>query len=446
MTYPIGLWIDNADLRPWLRDNNYLALFTFLEQYKPRSILIQDGLALAVRIKEQFPDMVVIHRDYSHHEGDEWQKRTESQFVGRWVQQGHPEIVRYLTNEPGFGRDTAAAFARHEARTIQLAHEEGIRHFGQPFRVVAFNESVGGFEKDWLPLMNELWHAVIKYNAFIGYHGYMNVSLPAAFMPIEWLSDPVTEDMSLRSRLQPDWARPDLTPSKDKGYWYLLREIWVIAHFMELGYTQEQLTDIHIETEFGYDNIKGGNDYVNAVIDTLRLEYGEQRFNFDMRGITSYQQLHVAYFPDMSYFERIAKEFAWWIDIVDNAFWKHSSLLYSINQDWHLPEAHDISVGEMRPLFPEMIKLSQAYHNQTTPEPAPTPQPEPIQEPVRGVDYEMIPQIISTRGDGTTLRNSRSLISEETIELFPPETIETLVSETCMVRRGLSLAQGLTEW
>jgi len=175
--FPIGWNIDAQDLRPWLKDNDYAGLRKHLIALNPAAILIMDSLPIAVMVKGWLPDCIVIHRNYSRHEGGEWQARPPHEMVNQWKREGHPEIVRYLTNEPSFDAATAKTFAGREAETMRFAREAG-------FTVVALNFSVGRPEPEWIDdgKFDVAYRAMQEYEHFFGGHSYYTLCLPASLM------------------------------------------------------------------------------------------------------------------------------------------------------------------------------------------------------------------------------------------------------------------------
>ena len=363
--FPISYNIDAEDLRPWLKDNDYAGLKAHLQAVNPTVVLVMNGLWLAVRIKNEWlPDCIVIHRDYSGHEGSEWQARPPHEWVNRWEMQGHKNIVRYLTNEPGFHVGNASSFASREAETMKLARAAG-------FTVVALNTSVGtperqsSLSKQALPLHNsftaqvvqdgrldELLKAAVEGNHFLGSHEYMTVCLPASLIGDGLLGD--------KSAMQPaNWPTEPITAGYH-DYWYLFRHVWLVARSREIGIADPKI----ILTEFGYDNIENrGND---DIIAALRLSYGLQIYNYDMRGVNTYPRIWNDYYPGVEHNQVIRQQFEWWLAVKPD--WIIGACLFGINSDWDVPHGHDWSADVRRGFFPVLEEMSAAMAEPTQPE------------------------------------------------------------------------------
>jgi len=378
-SYPLSWNIDAGDLRHFLRDNNGEKLLAHLDKVQPTCILIMDGLGLARQIKDKFPKMVVIHRDFSGHQGAEWNNRTPEEFVEKWKREGHHDIVRYLTNEPQINPNNILEYAFHEAKIMELARAAG-------FTVVALNTGIGRYEK--LSVQNgdfdALLIAAMAGYHYLGCHEYYTVSLPASLMHTDYLLQ--------ANQLQPEKWRTEPIHAGYYDYWYLFRHIWFVKRLFDLGYSEAAIQNKFILTEFGYDDIS--NEDNKNIIATLKQKFGIELYNNDMKGVSTYRKLHDAYFPDMIFHERIVKEFEWWIDIKPN--WILGACIFAFNADWDIPAGHDYSSNAMRDILP-MLEDSAENYRQGTPPPLPDPTPIPIFEMKRA-------HIHSTWAGGSNIR------------------------------------------
>ena len=352
--FPLGFNIDGQDLRPFLRDNDYAGLKRHLIKTKPAALLIMDDLALAVRIKNDWlPDCHVIHRNYSTYEGSEWQTRPPQVMVNQWKQEGHKEIIRYLTNEPSFDAASAKTFAGREAETMKLAREAG-------FTVVALNTSVGSYERQWVQdgKFDAILKAAVDYGHYLGCHEYMSVCLPAALIGDDKLGDKLA--------MQPEnWQREKITAGYH-DFWYLFRHVWLVERSMQVRADLPKF----ILTEFGYDDIR--NDGNAAVFDELKAKYGLPQYTNDMRGVNTYERVWDDYYPGLDHNDVIRQQLEWWLEVKPD--WIIGACLFGINADWEDPEGHDWSADVRRGFFPVLEEMSAAMADtptevETTPEP-----------------------------------------------------------------------------
>lgn len=307
-------------------DTDYF--FEHLEKLCPRYMLFIDNLSLAIETYERLHDTCgtdVIHRDYSRFEGDEYVRRTPQQFVNTWVAQGHPEIIRYTTNEPSCGEATSCTrLVEAEVETARLAREAG-------FTISMLNMGVG--RQSLSDVINGVFNpavqAALDYDMILGFHEYTFGSLSFGFgtEARESLFDPVTMqpenwDYVPFSFVPNTWEAQTIDPqtfgeeelqryineteyftfysayaANDCGtlpsYWHLGRSFWI-----ELWYSctvaDELPTVVH--TEWGWDYMADVNDVLNP----LAEQYGMDRFSGDMRGWRSLEDLWSFWWPQWS--------------------------------------------------------------------------------------------------------------------------------------------------
>ncbi len=376
MGFPLSWNIDAEDLRPWLKDNDYAGLKAHLQAVNPTVVLVMNGLWLAVRIKNEWlPDCIVIHRDYSIHEGGEWLVRYPRAMVEQWKREGHKEIVRYLTNEPGVDIAHALAFAAREAETMKLAREAG-------FTVVALNTSVGTPEPELIEIgrFDVLLIAAVEYEHYLGCHEYYTLCLPASLMGDEALLD--------KNALQPaNWPREKITVDTP-GIHYLFRSVRFVTRCKQLGIGIPKF----IHTEFGYDDIRNAGN--GDVITDLRERYGMPRYNNDMRGVNTHEKIWNDYYPGVEYNQVIRQQLQWWLGVKPD--WIIGACLFGINSDWDVPHGHDWSADVRRGFFPVLEEMSKAMTELPTPE----------------ITYDYKPHILDVKVDSLLIRSDMSRASD----------------------------------
>ena len=137
--------INGVDVPDW----DYL--WAHLEAIQPTSLLIMDNIFRACEAAQRLPNTIVIHRDYSALEGDEWLLRPNPQdWLVRWRGEGCYEVIRYATNEPSL--HNLEGFIASEIALMDAADSEGIRLCVGNFGVGTLPHWAveGGLFDDWL--------------------------------------------------------------------------------------------------------------------------------------------------------------------------------------------------------------------------------------------------------------------------------------------------------
>lgn len=287
--------------------------------------LVMNNLALAVRIKELCPDTIVVSRNYSPLEGDEWALRSAQNMVEQWRREGHPEIVRHSTNEPSFGRGLRLQqFVQADLLLMRLAREAG-------FTLAMGNFSVGIYEASDIDagLFDAYIRGLHQYGHYLGLHEYSLGVL--AFGTGQWsaqcLLDRVcvqperwpTEQLLVR-RIWSDgmWQYPP--------FWYLGRGIWWLIRADLISAPRPRI----ILTEFGWDNLPN----IKPIIEPLRWKYGLPQYFNDMRGINTYPNLWRYYWPNWSFSQAACEQLLWAEMIYPPEFIGVDLFTWSLSSDW----------------------------------------------------------------------------------------------------------------
>lgn len=224
--------------------NEFLAHFTAA---RPSAVLIMNNFALAVTLHVLAEgETIVIHRDWSSDEGFEWVNRPEWHMLQEWEQQGHPEILRYSTNEPSWRNRNGQRLEDFIAHQVRLGDEAAARGF----RVVFGNWSVGKFQQAdvdagiYDPYLEMLgrhrnWH-------FGGTHEYQTGHIFAEHLRADPYGFP--KNLMHREVLKKDnWMKRD--EIKQQPRWYMGRYDWLFERAKHIGAPLHEC----IITEWGWD-------------------------------------------------------------------------------------------------------------------------------------------------------------------------------------------------
>lgn len=261
--------------------------------------LVMNSLGLASQIKQACPDTIVVSRNYSSLEGDQWALESPQVMVARWVSEGHKEIVRHSTNEPSFGRGRRLEeFVAKEIELMRLAREAG-------FTVAMGNFSVGIFEPEDINngFFDHYIRALELYGHYLGLHEYAVAALPFGVGQWQtlWLQD--------RNRVQPAlWPSVHALPTRLWSgqlppYWYLRRGDWFLLRADYLGVARPRI----LLTEFGWDNLPN----IKPDIEILRQQFGLPQYFNDMRGVNTYPRLWAWYWPQWTFAEAACQQLIW---------------------------------------------------------------------------------------------------------------------------------------
>lgn len=259
--------------------------------------LVMNNLNLALRIKQACPDTIVISRNYSPLEGDEW-LQPASTFVNRWRLEGNPQIIRHSTNEPSFGRGRRLEeFVAKECELMQLARAAG-------FTLAMGNFSVGIFEPEDVNagLFDNYLRCLETYGHYLALHEYSVAALP--FGVGYWSTAYLLDRMFVQPASWPSASSLSTCPDGQFGsYWYLLRGTWFLCRADRIGVERPQI----LLTEFGWDNLPN----IKPQIEPLRQQYGLPQYFFDMRGVNTYPKLWAYYWPQWSFAQAACEQLKW---------------------------------------------------------------------------------------------------------------------------------------
>lgn len=287
--------------------------------------LVMNNLALAVRIKQLCPDTLVVSRNYSALEGDEWALRTPQSMIEQWRREGHPEIIRHSTNEPSFGRGLRLQqFVQAEVLLMRLAREAG-------FTLAMGNFSVGIYEAADIDagLFDPYIRGLNQYGHYLGLHEYSLgvLAFGTGQWPPQCLLDRLcvqperwpTEQLLVR-RVWSDgiWQQPP--------HWYLGRGIWWLNRADLIAVPRPRI----ILTEFGWDNLPN----IKPIIEPLRWQYGLPQYFNDMRGINTYPRLWAWYWPNQTFAESACRQLIWADKIYPSDYLGFALFTWSGASDW----------------------------------------------------------------------------------------------------------------
>lgn len=283
--------------------------------------LVMNNLALAVRIKQLCPDMLVVSRNYSSLEGDEWFYRSPQNIIAQWQREGHPEIIRHSTNEPSFGGARIAQFVAADIEVMRLARSAG-------FTLAMGNFSVGIIQPyDINNGVFDLYiRALVTYGHYLGLHEYAVVALPYGVG--QWQTSLLQD----RANVQPaSWPTLLALPMRLWNgalppYWYLRRGDWWLLRADFLGVARPRI----LLTEFGWDNLPN----IKPEIEVLRNRFGMDRYFDDMRGINTYQNLWPYYWPQWTFAQAACEQLKWADSIYPPEYLGFALFTWSASRDW----------------------------------------------------------------------------------------------------------------
>lgn len=281
-------------------DRAYLT--SHLQRLCPTTVLIMNNLSYAVELYNllhQRCGTIVISRSWSPLEGSEWFYRSPQNFVAQWQREGHPEIVRYGTNEPSFGgNQPISQFVAAEIELMRLARASG-------FTVAMGNFSVGYFQPEQINSggFDAYLRGLNQYGHYLAVHEYACCALP--FGVGQWQVEALLD----RTRVQPvSWPLAQALPvrlwnGELPPYWYLRRADWFLLRADVLGINRPRI----LVTEFAWDNLPN----IKSHIEPLRQQFGLDRYFDDMRGVNTYPNLWRYYWPQWDFAQAACEQLKW---------------------------------------------------------------------------------------------------------------------------------------
>lgn len=347
---------------------NQQNLYAHLDRMNPCVILVMDGIGLAADMVRRYPNAVVIHRDYSIHEGEEFLRVDPVTWVNHWDQQGNSigtdinkRIVRYSTNEPSLGNFVT----QYVSAEVELLNEAARRGY----RVASGNFAVGTYQQHEIlsGIFDPLIRAVMNGNHYFAFHEYTTALLPFGVgqMPKDHLlnsSDVQVSSWARPSQLPFDyWILPANAQSVDEDevlpfgieqyyeylstlpesfeaqtttrilppYWHILRSSWFVIRGRELGYNNIPI----VLTECCWDNL---GDIGTEILNVMRSRYGLPEYMYDMRGINSYRNLWSFYWGSNGWNTAQAAywQLAWLDSIYPSNYIGFAQFTWSSNAGW----------------------------------------------------------------------------------------------------------------
>lgn len=335
-------------------------LWAHLEAIQPTTLLIMDNIFKACEAVQRLPNTLIIHRDYSQWEGEEWLHRPDvTVWLSRWRGEGCYQVVRYTTNEPSLY--DVGAFVSQEIALMDAAAAEGIRL------------SVGNFAVGTLPdwavqsgLFDDWLRAVVRGGHIIGAHEYTTGILPfgtgvysrqqlfdpASMQPQFWITDLPIAYVPFSAQSEPDpiispfgvyeqsqVARPIIAQAGPTcgaqlpTYWHILRTTWLLLRAECIGLDADDIKIVN--TEGLWDNLSDID--VPGVIEPIKIwrqRYGLDKYMRDMRGLPSYENLWRAYYPQWTTAQAAICQLVWWDSIAPENYLGVNIFTWSTNQLW----------------------------------------------------------------------------------------------------------------
>lgn len=270
----------------------------FMEEYNPAGVTIMEDWSLAVRTAQL--GIQTAHRLWDSHEGYQYKVETPKRYAQRICSGGHPEILRYILNEPPVynTRDLPELFD-WLIETMNWVQGMGFKAILGNFSSGNQADIEGGLYDRYLERLSYYadWHkwGIHEYTAFV-------LAFGLGQWPISHLLDP--------TKVQPEhWPLPDEVPDQRwwdtdtqkwvmPPYWHIKRWVWMWLRSQEIGLSK--MPPIWM-TEAGWDNMP---DVDAATYPSIRMllanQYGIPEPFQEIRGINSYEYVWRAYWPEWS--------------------------------------------------------------------------------------------------------------------------------------------------
>lgn len=370
----------------------------FLRRYQPSTVLIMDDRNLAISLAAALPNTKVVHRSYAANEGVQWQQESPESYVARETAWGHPEVFRYVLNEPPVG----------DTRLISWLVDVGKRFIDKGYGAVLGNFAVGTYnenqvESGYLDPLTELCCRTPLI--YFGDHHYTGILLPMGVG--QW----TVEQLYDKSRCQPkDWPTLGQIPvkrwydEKEKRwnlppYWNLRRSDWITIRAQEKGFGVPKIWI----TEFGWDALSSLADL--GVYDHFKNKYGIPYPHTSMRCINTLQNIWRDYFQQWTYQRAGFEQLKWANNIYPDNCIGFNLFTVNGNHDWKIAAGCDFS--DLREVHDLLLAEKQA---------APPPPPAPIPLPSGDVPFPNDKDIAwsqiaikSTTMNGSNIRRQPSL-------------------------------------
>lgn len=329
-----------------------------LARLNPCVILVMNGFGLAMELMREYPDAIIVHREYSPAEGEEWMQGTDY-WMRKWLTEAATygpdsyKIWRHTANEPG--QWNVNAYVQAEVAILNEAARRG-------FKVVCCHFSSGSWHPQAVDngLYDPLIRAVIQGGHLFGVHEYTTANLAWGFgtMPREWLLQPEFMQKQhwpneiIQTRIpfpaqaqttDPDDPLPfgleqmygayqfNVSAQSANGmlppHWHLGRSIWFQIRSREIGAGELQF----ILTESFWDNM---SDIGDSTLQPLRDLFGLDKYMRDMRGINSYPNLWRFYWQDWSTAKAACEQLLYVDKLYPDFYLGFTQFTWSSNQDW----------------------------------------------------------------------------------------------------------------
>lgn len=369
--YPLGLNINMGALRSWallvdtcrvLNSSHQMAMIG--ASNNPRNDI--DGV---MRLHQAIgnPSLQWLIRVFSEQEG-EWRKYNVNDYVNYCaeIHRHFPNVIFDApSNEPGVPDNEVKMFIDNQIELIEKFAAKGMRY-------AACCYGVGSPHHEWISggRFDDLIRTLAKYDtAYLSLHEYTMGWLEAGSgFGYEILLDPA----NLSKYWLTKWAVQEGHYLIRRSDYWALRADAIGVRRPRVYYTERQLDQIP-------DTVTQLNNRFGGAWDSMRHQYGLQRYNFDLRGVNSYVEFYEKVFPNLSYDEALAKihihdvEDCLYVDYVQAGF------LFAWNTNWDEPEGSDYSIEARLPFFRLLANHAKTYVR--NPQPIPTPEPVPTPEP-----------------------------------------------------------------
>lgn len=316
--------------------NRYL---NFIKEAQPTTVLVMDSPDMAIQTYEAGGGKTkVVHRFYNENDHLYWLWTSPSDFVATHTGWGHPEIYRYVLNEPSFDDSTLGGLLDWLIQVAYKMKEAGYRAVLGNFSVACYEPrhiGSGVFDK-FLKMMDDLrdWH-------YFGIHEYTGILLPygVGYWPVSYLLDKIL--------VQPErWPAKKDVPFSRWGndlppYWHLCRSAWFNIRCDELKIRRPNFW----MTEFGWDDMPDMHSLQPDVYTELRNRYGVPSPFISLRCINTLQPIWEDYFKDWSYQRTGFEQLKWAEQLYPENYIGFN--LFTLSNDWGWKNQYGCDFAEL---------------------------------------------------------------------------------------------------
>lgn len=420
--YPLGLNINMGAVRDWnslvescklLGASHQMAMIA--PSNNPRND-IDSVMRLHAAIGD--PNLQWLIRIYSPMEGD-WKRFNVDAYVA-YCAEIHKHFTNVIfdapANEPGVPDNEVEAFIDNQVSLIEKFAAKGIR-----YAATCYGMGSPHWEHITSGRYDKLIQALAKYDtAYLSLHEYAMGWLEAGSgFSYDILLDPAKLPQYWRTKWE---VQPGHYLIRRSDYWAMRADT--------LGIRRPRVFLTECPFDQNPDGVTQLNNRHGGIWDVIRNQYGLQKYNFDLRGLNTYEKYWKAAYPNLSYDEALAKLLIHFVDDCMYVDYMVAGFMFAWNTDWDVPMGTDMSIPARRATIQLLSNHAKTYVKTGT---TPTPQPEPEEPPQPEIQW----RTVNIEGYNTV----RKLPVDANVRLTPNgSVIGILAAMPTVTRAKVSLA------